>query len=109
MKNYRFRIFSFLCLILSALSITAQERLTSPNGNYQFEFHRVDGRLNYSITFQKEKVVSDGELGVDIDNHLTESAMGIPTDTSAVWTTPLRLTGIDRQERDTVSDPLYSE
>lgn len=109
MKNYRFRIFSFLCLILSALSITAQERLTSPNGNYQFEFHRVDGRLNYSITFQKEKVVSDGELGVDIDNHLTESAMGIPTDTSAVWTTHLRLTGIDRQERDTVWHPLYGE
>ena len=109
MKNYRFRINSFLCLILSALSITAQERLTSPNGNYQFEFHRVDGRLNYSITFQKEKVVSDGELGVDIDNHLTESAMGIPTDTSAVWTTHLRLTGIDRQERDTVWHPLYGE
>ncbi len=109
MKNYRFRIISFLCLILSSLSITAQERLTSPNGNYQFEFHRVDGRLNYSITFQKEKVVSDGELGVDIDNHLTESAMGIPTDTSAVWTTHLRLTGIDRQERDTVWHPLYGE
>lgn len=109
MKNYRFRIIAFLCLILSALSITAQERLTSPNGNYQFEFHRIDGRLNYSITFQKEKVVSDGELGVDIDNHLTESAMGIPTDTSAVWTTHLRLTGIDRQERDTVWHPLYGE
>lgn len=109
MKNYRFRIISFLCLILSALSITAQERLTSPNGNYQFEFHRVDGCLNYSITFQKEKVVSDGELGVDIDNHLTEFAMGIPTDTSAVWTTHLRLTGIDRQERDTVWHPLYGE
>lgn len=109
MKNYRFRIISFLCLILSALSITAQERLTSPNGNYQFEFHRIDGRLNYSITFQKEKVVSDGELGVDIDNHLTEFAMGIPTDTSAVWTTHLRLTGIDRQERDTVWHPLYGE
>lgn len=109
MKNYRFRIISFLCLKLSALSITAQERLTSPNGNYQFEFHRVDGCLNYSITFQKEKVVSDGELGVDIDNHLTEFAMGIPTDTSAVWTTHLRLTGIDRQERDTVWHPLYGE
>ena len=87
----------------------AAAQLASPDGNYVFTFTQQDGRLRYSVSFKSMQVVSNGELGVDIDNHLVESAMGIPVDSATVWTEGLRLTGVDRAARDSVWHPLYGE
>ena len=94
----------FACLT----SVSAQE-LASPDGAYCFSFRQEDGRLTYDIGFRGKAIVTDGELGLDIDNHLVESAMGIPADRSEIWTTDLQLTGIDHTERDTTWFPPYGE
>ncbi|MBQ9285150.1 MAG: glycoside hydrolase family 97 catalytic domain-containing protein [Bacteroidaceae bacterium] len=98
----------FFTLQLSFCASQAQS-LSSPDGSYLFSFSQVDSRLRYSIDFKSQTIISNGELGVDIDNHLVESAMGIPVYSSEVWTEGLRLTGIDHQQCDTEWHPIYGE
>lgn len=100
----------FLVLCLFPLSIFAQkETLSSPDGNYLFTFEKSGGRLWYHVEYKGKAVVLMSELGVDIDNHLVEKAMGIPTDSAKVWTEDLALSSTDRIEKDTVWHPLYGE
>lgn len=104
MKN----ILSILFLSLWALTTHAQTTLTSPDGKYVFTFEQQSHRLCYRLSYDA-KPLTRGELGVDIDNHLVESAMGIPTDSNSVWTADLRLTGVTRNAKDSVWHPLYGE
>ena len=83
--------------------------LASPGGKLAFTMEQRDGKLLYSIKYNGAPVITDGQLGVSIDNHLVESAMGIPTDTAALWTEHLRLTGVDIVSVDTVWMPVYGE
>ena len=83
--------------------------LASPSGKLAFTMEQRDGKLLYSIIYNGAAVITDGQLGVSIDNHLVESAMGIPTDTAALWTQHMRLTGIDSASVDTVWTPVYGE
>lgn len=100
----------FLVLCLLPLSVMAQkEMLSSPDGNYLFTFEQSGGRLWYHVEYKGKTVILKSELGVDIDNHLVEKAMGIPTDSAKVWTEDLVLGSIDRLEKDTVWHPLYGE
>lgn len=104
MKN----ILSILFFSLWTLTTLAQTTLTSPDGKYVFTFEQQSHRLCYHLSYDA-KPLTRGELGVDIDNHLVESAMGIPTDTNSVWTADLRLTGVTRDAKDSVWHPLYGE
>lgn len=99
-----------LLLLLALVSITAnaEASLSSPDGKYTFSFNQNNHRLNYILTYDSKEVAS-GELGVDIDNHLVESAMGIPKDTNSVWTADLVLTGIEKNQKDTTWIPVYGE
>ena len=83
--------------------------VTSPGGNLAFNMEQRGGKLLYNITYKGKAVVTGGQLGVSIDNHLVESAMGIPTDTAALWTEHLRLTGIDSLSVDMAWTPVYGE
>ena len=65
----------------------AAENLHSPDGKYYFVFEQKDGKLKDHLDYAGKKVIEEGELGVNIDNHLVEAAMGIPVDTNWVWTT----------------------
>lgn len=67
-----------LLLLLMTTAAQAAEVLLSPNGKYLFMFSQKDGKLIYSLDYIHQTVVEEGELGVNIDNHLVESAMGIP-------------------------------
>jgi len=98
-----------LLQVISFVPVCVQSQtVSSPDGRYKFVFSQSDGRLNYSLTYCGRNVIH-GELGVDIDNHLVESAMGIPVDGHPVWTEGLRLQGIDSLSADTVWTPVYGE
>lgn len=100
----------FCCFaLIITLGSFAQKDLLSPNGKYRFVFLQKNDRLTYSLTYAGKSVVEQGELGVDIDNSLVESAMGIPKDTNSVWTSGMELTKTDYLEKDTVWQPLYGE
>ena len=99
----------FVCLLSLVTLVMKGEVLSSPNGKYQFVFSQKDGKLTYRLYYADKKVVEEGELGVNIDNHLVESAMGIPVDTNRVWTKGMEVTGVERRSEDNTWKTVYGE
>lgn len=102
-------LFAALAMFLMPPAASADEVITSPDGAYQFTFSQQEGKMVYNIMYQGEPLVTRGELGVQVDNHLVESAMGIPNDNSKAWTAGMTLNGVDRMEKDTTWQTLYGE
>ncbi len=102
-------ILIMVMLVMVSLATMADEKLNSPDGKYTFSFIQQYGRLAYSLSYEGKTVVETGSLGVQVDNHLVESAMGIPVDSVSVWTSDLMLTGVDRSGKDEVWQPVYGE
>ena len=87
----------FLFLIWGVVEqVYPQQALQSPDGKYNFVFEQKDGRLTYHLDYAAKQVIEEGKLGVNIDNHLVESAMGIPVDNSKVWTTGMEVIKVER-------------
>lgn len=87
----------FLFLIWGVVEqVYPQQALQSPNGKYNFVFEQKDGRLTYHLDYAAKQVIEEGELGVNIANHLVESAMGIPVDNSKVWTRGMEVLKVER-------------
>ena len=101
----------FITILFWAVAIVgyAAEALQSPDGKYNFVFEQKDGRLTYRLDYAAKQVIEEGELGVNIDNHLVESAMGIPVDNSNVWTHGMEVTSVDRRSEDNTWKPVYGE
>ena len=99
----------FVCLLSMVALVMKGEVLSSPNGKYQFVFSQKEGKLTYRLDYADKKVVEEGELGVNIDNHLVESAMGIPVDTNRVWTKGMEVTGVERRSEDNTWKTVYGE
>ena len=110
MRNlHSIRRWGIVCaMVILALTNQAQT-LQSPDGKYQFNFTLKDGRLTYSLNYASKQVVEEGELGVNIDNHLVESAMGIPVDKSGVWTKGMEVTSVENRSEDNSWKPVYGE
>ena len=101
----------FIAILFWAVAIVgyATEALQSPGGKYNFVFEQKDGRLTYRLDYAAKQVIEEGELGVNIDNHLVESAMGIPVDNSNVWTNGMEVASVDRRSEDNTWKPVYGE
>lgn len=101
-------LFAILMLMpLSALALT--EKLSSPDGRYEFVLTQHDGRFSYTLTYDGKTVVKPSKLGVNIDNKLFESALGVPNEDVRQWCENLHHIGTDRLERDTTWTPPYGE
>ncbi len=106
------RTISLLALaLLAGSSVFAQqtETVASPDGKYQFTFRKTPGKMTYTLTFNGKPVLNESNLGVDIDNRLFESALGIHRDTCRNWCENLTLKQADRLSKDSVWTPLYGE
>ena len=99
----------FVCLLSMVALVMKGEVLSSPNGKYQFVFSQKDGKLTYRLDYAGKQVVEEGELGVNIDNHLVESAMGIPVDTNRVWTKGMEVTSVEHRSEDNTWKTVYGE
>ena len=101
----------FIAILFWAVAIVgyAAETLQSPDGKYNFVFEQKDGRLTYRLDYAAKQVIEEGELGVNIDNHLVESAMGIPVDNSKVWTRGMEVINVERTAKDDTWNPIYGE
>ena len=109
-KNRMKGVLLFLFLIWGVVAqVYAQQTLQSPDGKYNFGFEQKDGRLIYRLDYAAKQVIEEGELGVNIDNHLVESAMGIPVDNSKVWTTGMEVINVERIAKDDTWNPIYGE
>lgn len=102
-------------LALQAQTIVAgsEALLSSPDGRYEVRFcQRLFGearRMIYAVNFNGEPLIAESELGVDIENGLSESALGIPNGNSKHWGDNLRVTDMERTSVDTTWHPLYGE
>lgn len=81
------------------------QSLSSPDGKYTVH---IDG-MNYSVTFNGKTVIEKSQLGVDIDNRLFESALGVPRGIHENWCSDLVMKGEERTTVDTTWTPLYGE
>ena len=99
----------FVCLLSMVTLVMKGEVLSSPNSKYQFVFSQKDGKLTYRLDYAGKQVVEEGELGVNIDNHLVESAMGIPVDTNRVWTKGMEVTSVEHRSEDNTWKTVYGE
>ena len=88
----------FIAILFWAVAIVgyAAETLQSPDGKYNFVFEQKDGRLTYHLDYAAKQVIEEGKLGVNIDNHLVESAMGIFVDTNKIWTRGMEVLKVER-------------
>ena len=95
-------------LLLATLCLTATasaERLTSPDGKYEID---IDG-MAYTVKFEGRTIVGNSQMGIDIDNRLFESALGIPNDKANSWCADMKVKNVDRHDHDGSWKPLYGE
>ena len=107
--SIKLRLSFLLMLLIMTAATQAAKVLSSPNGKYQFVFSQKNGKLTYRLDYVGKHVVEEGELGVNIDNHLVESAMGIPVDTNRVWTKGMEVTSVERRSEDNTWKTVYGE
>ncbi len=109
MKKLNRKSVMLVIFLLLSVGMYAQEVLQSPNGKYSFVFLQKNNKLTYRLDYGGKSVVDEGELGVNVDNHLVELAMGIPVDTNRVWTAGMEVIGVERAAVDTTWQPVYGE
>ena len=96
-----------LCILAFLLPLSmAAHQLSSPDGKYTIT---IEG-MTYGVTYHNKVVVEQGQLGVDIDNRLFESALAVPRGVHENWCSDLTLESVDSMESvDTTWTPLYGE
>lgn len=95
-----FILFAYMPLLLFA------QQVSSPDGNYTI---KVNG-MTYSVSYKDKLIIPHGQLGVDIDNRLFESALAVPRGIHENWCSDLALKSVDCQKSvDTTWIPLYGE
>lgn len=99
MKHLLLSMIAFLPLVAHAVEIS------SPDGKYAIT---IDG-MTYSVTFNGKTIIGKSQLGVDIDNRLFESALGVPRGEYENWCSDLQMKGEERTAVDTTWTPLYGE
>lgn len=104
MKRRSFSLlFALLASCLAPL-LAQTQRITSPDGRYVIT---VIG-MTYAVAYDGMPVC-EGQLGVDIDNRLFESALAVPRGENDDWCSDLELRGEERSAADTLWTPLYGE
>lgn len=65
--------------------------------------------MRYTVTFNGSTIIKESQMGVDIDNRLFESALGVPRGEHENWCSDLELKGEEHTTVDTTWTPLYGE
>ena len=106
----------FLFLPCAAKNIVpgSTQVITSPDGAYRFTFfQRSFGednmRMCYTVDYKDIPVIEESELGIEIENQLFESALGVPNETLITWCENLGLTDVTRTSKDETWQPVYGE
>ncbi len=105
-------------LLTTTFGASAQksvETIESPNGDYRFEFYQKptqgDGaELIYSVWYKGEAIIIESQLGVEVENKLLESALGVPNESVDFWCENLKLYATAKSSfAEQQWSPLYGE
>jgi len=111
-------VFAILCLLACSFSQASdagfQERLTSPDGRIAITLQQkvaANGRraLYYDVSYEGEPVIRQSLLELQLDNHLSESAMALPIDRHDRWFENLQRTAVRRDAHDSTWSPVTGE
>ena len=102
MKSMKRNILLLLFWLMAG-TVTQALELTSPNGQYVVS---IEG-MSYTVKFAGRTIIEPSQLGIDVDNRLFESALGVPRGEHLDWCADMVLKGEERLSRDTTWMPLY--
>lgn len=110
-----------LTLFICSSTVRAQslvegsyQELKSPDGRLLFVFYQNQigddkTQMYYTLSYNGEPVILESELGILIENQLSESALGIDNDHAELWCENLELKSVEKSMQDTVWTPVYGE
>jgi hypothetical protein len=105
-----------LGLAAHAQSVIPQSRASveSPDKKIQLNFQQrtlPDGsrQMVYNLRYQDQQVIRDSVLDLELDNHLSESAMALKIDRHAKWFDNLAITGMQPSSSDQRWKPATGE
>ena len=89
-------------------------QISSPDGRIHLNIYQkqvADGKncLFYTVDLDHHPIILESGLGIDMDNHLMESALALKPDTAGDWCADLEFKGADSRVIDTTWRPLYGE
>ncbi len=111
-------LFTLATLAVATLCAKAAEpqryTLTSPNGDFEFHFHQEPlscggQELVYSVDFKGDEIIKESKMGVEIENELIESALGVPNEALNFWCDNLKLVNVEHGSVDESWNPVYGE
>lgn len=111
--------FFFLLLWMNGLMAKqivpgSQVALTSPDKKLVFNFFQLEDSLHrrsfhYSVRFKEEMIITTSNMDLDLDNHLSESAMALKVDQHRKWFDNLLITRTDTSTHHSSWKPVYGE
>ncbi|GGG98382.1 glycoside hydrolase family 97 protein [Pedobacter zeae] len=92
----------------------AEHLLTSPDRSVELKFFQKEiankeKAFFYQLSYKGKPVILESKLELQLDNHLSESAMALPVDKHKNWFENLQVTGVQRLTKDTTWKPVYGE
>lgn len=104
------------CRLCFAQDIVAgtETALLSPDKNTAVKFYQkrdAKGKKTfyYQVTFKNKTVIAESVMELQLDNHLSESAMALPVDQHQRWFENLKVKKISTSIKDTSWKPIYGE
>lgn len=89
-----------------AQTVSTVQQLSSPDGSYVIT---VGERMKYTVTFNGKTIVHESQMGLNVDNRLFESALGVPRGNHIDWCSDFQLKAEEHLSVDTTWIPLYGE
>jgi alpha-glucosidase len=108
-------ICKFSTVVQAADTVPGSEiRMSSPDGKMIFRFYQKQlkdsvCRMFYTISFKGKPVLLESALEIQLDNHLSEQAMGLKVDKHKDWCENLKIFSIDSLSNNSKWKPVYGE
>ncbi|QNR85184.1 glycoside hydrolase family 97 N-terminal domain-containing protein [Pedobacter riviphilus] len=120
MKFYQYTFLTLFFFITffraSAQNINpgSEQILYSPDRSLMVRFYQKESAdykktFFYQLSYKGKNVILESKLDLELDNHLSESAMALPVDTHQKWFENLEIKNSVRMQKDTTWTPVYGE
>ncbi len=116
------KITLLICYCLVSIWTVAQkgvipatvQTLNSPNGTLVCKlYQKADKKglkmIYYTLTYKNTPIILESALDIQLDNHLSELAMGLKVDKTTRWCEDMDFLKASQSSVDTIWKPLYGE
>ncbi|CAH0274364.1 Glucan 1,4-alpha-glucosidase SusB [Pedobacter sp. Bi27] len=107
-------LFAFFWASAQTASVISEQILYSPDKALMIRFFQKEAADHkkaffYQLSYKGKSVIQESKLDLELDNHLSESAMALKVDTHQNWFENLEIKNSVRTEKDTTWTPVYGE